>query len=166
MIAIYVNTLAVFILCRTNTHFPQLEYFGRPLGLWRTSAKLAHTLSEVVFICAWSAELALCFDNYITSPLNCAPRSTIKWYSELPYSDPLGNNSNYEPLCYSVIAHNSSFFTSAAAGGAARDTHLLCAHQRDLISVVVVALLLYVTNLVISLFRIFEKLKVHQGLGL
>ncbi|KAK2461828.1 hypothetical protein APHAL10511_006291 [Amanita phalloides] len=27
-----------------------LEYFGRPVGLWRTSAKLAHTLSETLFI--------------------------------------------------------------------------------------------------------------------
>ncbi|KAK7694870.1 hypothetical protein QCA50_002058 [Cerrena zonata] len=42
-----------------------MEYFGRPLGLWRTSAKLAHTLVEVVFICAWSAALALAFDNFL-----------------------------------------------------------------------------------------------------
>ncbi|KNZ73407.1 hypothetical protein J132_05830 [Termitomyces sp. J132] len=36
-----------------------LEYFGRPLGLWRTSGKLTYTLSEVLFICAWSAALSL-----------------------------------------------------------------------------------------------------------
>jgi hypothetical protein len=92
MVAIYVSYSPAF-QCRNHTYALQLEYFGRPLGLWRTSAKLAHTLLEVVFICAWSAELALCFDNYFTSPLNCAPRSTVKWYSELPpFANPLSNN--------------------------------------------------------------------------
>ncbi|KAJ7808286.1 hypothetical protein B0H14DRAFT_3112755 [Mycena olivaceomarginata] len=61
-----------------------LEYFGRPLGLWRTSAKLAHTLSEVFFICAWSAALSLCFDNFFTSIIPCASASTISWYSTIP----------------------------------------------------------------------------------
>ncbi|KAF8501897.1 hypothetical protein JB92DRAFT_2975140 [Gautieria morchelliformis] len=122
-----------------------LEYFGRPLGLWRTSAKLAHTLSEVVFICAWSAELALCFDNYFTSSLNCAPRSTVQWYSELPPpANPLGNN---------------------VTSDRGLDARALCASQVDLTGVVMVALLLYVTNLVISLFRIFEKVKIRQGWG-
>ncbi|KAF8591889.1 hypothetical protein K439DRAFT_1325302, partial [Ramaria rubella] len=120
-----------------------LEYFGRPLGLWRTSAKLAHTLTEVVFICTWSAEVALCIDNYFTSPLHCAPQSAVKWYSELPpVTNPFGNNGDLE-----------------------KDAHTLCAYQVDLIAVVMVTLLLYITNLVISLFRIFEKVKVHQGWG-
>ncbi|KAJ8495046.1 hypothetical protein ONZ45_g13013 [Pleurotus djamor] len=54
-----------------------LEYFGRPLGLWRTSGKLAHTLSEVAFICAWSAALSLAFDNFFTSLIPCASPSHI-----------------------------------------------------------------------------------------
>lgn len=71
----------------------QLEYFGRPLGLWRTSAKLLHTLSETVFICAWSSALSLCFDNLFTSPLDCAPRSSTSWWNQLPQgSNPLGDN--------------------------------------------------------------------------
>src|SRR5258708_6428250 len=49
----------------------KLEYFGRPVGLWQTSGKLAHTLSEVLFICAWSAALSLCFDNFFTSLIPC-----------------------------------------------------------------------------------------------
>ncbi|KAJ3570249.1 hypothetical protein NP233_g4521 [Leucocoprinus birnbaumii] len=61
-----------------------LEYFGRPVGLWQTSRKLAHTLSEVLFICAWSAALSLSFDNYFTSLVPCAPPSAISWYNEMP----------------------------------------------------------------------------------
>ncbi|KAF7311000.1 hypothetical protein HMN09_00643400 [Mycena chlorophos] len=55
-----------------------LEYFGRPLGLWRTSHKLAHTLSEVLFICCWAAALSLCFDNFLTF---C---TSTTWYSNVP----------------------------------------------------------------------------------
>ncbi|CCL98982.1 uncharacterized protein FIBRA_00990 [Fibroporia radiculosa] len=61
-----------------------VEYFGRPVGLWHTSSKLAYTLIEVVFICAWSAALALSFDNFFTSLIPCASDSNISWYSELP----------------------------------------------------------------------------------
>ncbi|KAJ6610111.1 hypothetical protein B0H10DRAFT_2062148 [Mycena sp. CBHHK59/15] len=69
-----------------------LEYFGRPLGLWRTSAKLAHTLFEVLFICAWSAALSLCCDNFFTSIIPCTPSSSISWYSSIP-----GLKSQYHP---------------------------------------------------------------------
>ena len=54
---------------------------------------------------------------------------------------------------------------SIATGDVRDDANRLCHYQLDLIGVVMVALLLYVTNLVISLFRIFEKVKVHQGWG-
>lgn len=121
------------------------EYFGRPLGLWRTSAKLAYTLLEVLFICAWSAELALSFDNYLTSRLNCTPPSSVSWFSELP-SLPSLFGDNPSPEMLKIADH-------------------LCDYQRTLIGVVMVALVFYVTNLVISLFRIFEKVKVGQGWG-
>ncbi|KAF8140143.1 hypothetical protein EV363DRAFT_329452 [Boletus edulis] len=115
-----------------------VEYFSRPLGLWRTSGKLAHTLLEVFFICAWSAALSLCFDNYFTSPIPCAPASSIAWYSQLsrPPLRPLGI-------------------------GAIGDT--ICDSQLALICLVMVGLIMYCTNLVISLFRIFEKVKYHAG---
>ncbi|KAF7307021.1 hypothetical protein MIND_00495100 [Mycena indigotica] len=60
-----------------------LEYFGRPLGLWRTSHKLAYTLSEVLFICAWSAALSLCFDNFFTSVIPWPQRSVSRSRSRL-----------------------------------------------------------------------------------
>ncbi|KAJ3925869.1 MAG: hypothetical protein NXY57DRAFT_1030771 [Lentinula lateritia] len=116
-----------------------LEYFGRPLGLWRTSAKLAHTLSEVLFICAWSAALSLCFDNFFTSLIPCASHSTISWYNSLPrpnYNLPTVEGSVGDALCDSQLA---------------------------LICLVFVSLVMYCTNLVISLYRIFEKVKYLPG---
>ncbi|KAJ6519939.1 hypothetical protein C8R45DRAFT_953321 [Mycena sanguinolenta] len=113
-----------------------LEYFGRPLGLWRTSAKLAHTLSEVFFICAWSAALSLCFDNFFTSIIPCASASSISWYSTIqrpqPDNDPVSDDKR-------------------------------CDDQLALICLVGFGLLAYCVNLVISLYRIFEKVKYHPA---
>ena len=116
----------------------QLEYFGRPLGLWRTSAKLAHTLSEVLFICAWSAALSLCFDNFFTSLIPCASASATSWYNELPR--PNYNIPNFE--------------------GSIGDQ--ICDQQLALICLVGVGLIAYCSNLVISLYRVFEKVKYHS----
>lgn len=122
------------------SHQPhQLEYFGRPLGLWHTSHKLAHTLFEVLFICAWSAALALAFDNYYTSYLPCAPRSEIDWFSQLPRPE-------LPDVANDVAEH-------------------ICDDQLILISLVFIGLIMYCTNLVISLFRIFEKVKYHSKHG-
>jgi len=112
-----------------------LEYFGRPLGLWRTSAKLAHTLSEVLFICAWSAALSLCFDNFFTSTIPCASPSSTSWYNHLPR--PPSDIPGFE--------------------GSLGDQ--ICDHQLSLICLVGVGLTAYCTNLVISLYRVFEKVK-------
>lgn len=139
MIAIYVGTSCGFPLVRISDQFSsQLEYFGRPLGLWRTSHKLAHTLMEVVFICAWSAALALSFDNFFSSIIPCASRSSTSWYNSLPRPAPLPgiNGSN-------------------GVGGT------LCNEQVALICLVGVGLIMYCFNLVISLYRIFEKVKYH-----
>ncbi|KAG5654797.1 hypothetical protein H0H81_003805 [Sphagnurus paluster] len=116
-----------------------LEYFGRPLGLWRTSGKLTHTLSEVLFICAWSAALSLSFDNYFTSLVPCANATAMSWYNELPRPP-------------SILPHFE---------GALGDR--ICESQLALICLVGIGLLAYCTNLVISLFRIFEKVKHHPA---
>ncbi len=133
--AIYVRCFILYLSRKAN--HPQLEYFGRPLGLWRTSAKLAHTLFDVLFICMWSSALSLCFDNYFTSLVPCASESTTSWYNELPR--PASNLPTFE--------------------GSIGDT--ICDSQVALICLVGVGLLMYCTNLVISLFRIFEKVKYH-----
>ncbi|KIJ68329.1 hypothetical protein HYDPIDRAFT_173079 [Hydnomerulius pinastri MD-312] len=120
-----------------------LEYFSRPLGLWRTSGKLAHTLLEVCFICAWSAALSLCFDNYFTSLIPCASPASTAWYSQLP--QPEINLPNL-----------------GRGEGGVGDT--ICDDQLALICLVGVGLVMYCINLVISLFRIFEKVKYHGGI--
>ncbi|KAF8844027.1 hypothetical protein BDN67DRAFT_1000544 [Paxillus ammoniavirescens] len=118
-----------------------LEYFSRPLGLWRTSGKLAHTLLEVCCICAWSAALSLCFDNYFTSLIPCASPKSTAWYSQLPR--PQLNLPNLDDA--------SGIGTT------------ICDDQLVLICLVMVGLIMYCINLVISLFRIFEKVKYHAG---
>ncbi|KAG8835601.1 hypothetical protein FRC17_002193 [Serendipita sp. 399] len=114
-----------------------LEYFGKPLGLWRTSGKLFHTLLEMLFICMWSASLSLTFDNYFTSRLGCAPSWTTKWWNRLPMVPEDLAQGRYE-------------------GGPA-DT--ICEEQLALICLVFFGLMLYCGSLIISLFRIFEKVK-------
>ncbi|KAG8718313.1 hypothetical protein FRC09_012841 [Ceratobasidium sp. 395] len=115
------------------------EYFGKPLGLWQTSSKLFHTLAEVLFICMWSASLSLCLDNYLTAPIVCASPKATRWFTVLPPSwmkNPLRD-----------LAEGPHLQTE------------LCSCQRALISLVIFGLLSYIANLVISLFRIFEKVK-------
>ncbi|KAH8120404.1 hypothetical protein DFH11DRAFT_1559919 [Phellopilus nigrolimitatus] len=117
-----------------------LEYLGRPLGLWRTSTKLVYTLSETLFICAWSAALSLCFDNFFTSVIGCVSPSAISWYNEIPRLIPDIPNIG-------------------RGGGQPGDS--ICDRQLTLICLVFIGLIMYCTNLFISLFRIFEKVKYH-----
>lgn len=142
MFAIYVSIYSTLSSCRyfNASSVSQLEYFGRPLGLWRTSMKLAHTLSETLFICAWSAALSLCFDNFFTAVIGCASPASISWYNQIQRQT-LGNLGRGE-------------------GGPADQ---ICDDQLALICLVGVGLIMYCTNLVISLFRIFEKVKYHPA---
>ncbi|KAI0375339.1 hypothetical protein BV20DRAFT_960455 [Pilatotrama ljubarskyi] len=135
-------TLVIIFASMTLVHVMiaiYLEYFGRPLGLWHTSWKLAYTLFEVVFICTWSAALALSFDNFFTSLIPCASASSISWYSQLPRPSLPNGINGFE--------------------GGVGDT--LCDDQVALICLVGVGLMMYCFNLFISLFRIFEKVKYH-----
>lgn len=108
------------------------------MGLWRTSAKLAHTLVEVVFICAWSAALALTFDNFFTSIIPCASPSAVSWYSTL---------------------HRTASLPGISGSSGLGEE--LCDFQLALICLTGVGLIMYCFNLVISLYRIFEKVKYH-----
>ncbi|KAI0673473.1 hypothetical protein C8Q78DRAFT_1119000 [Trametes maxima] len=135
-------TLVIIFASLTLVHVMiaiYLEYFGRPLGLWHTSWKLAYTLFEVVFICTWSAALALSFDNFFTSLIPCASESSISWYSQLPRPTLPNGINGFE--------------------GGVGDT--LCDDQVALICLVGVGLMMYCFNLFIALFRIFEKVKYH-----
>ncbi|KAF7339373.1 hypothetical protein MSAN_02151200 [Mycena sanguinolenta] len=131
-----------------------LEYFGRPLGLWRTSAKLAHTLSEVFFICAWSAALSLCFDNFFTSIIPCASASAISWYSTIPRPQSDNDPVSDDKRCDDQIGE-STWTLPVDGYPNRRFTALIC--------LVGFGLLAYCVNLVISLYRIFEKVKYHPA---
>jgi len=134
MLAIYVITARVNRLHHSliPIFLAQLEYFGRPLGLWHTSGKLAHTLLEMLFICAWSAALSLCFDNYFTSIIPCSEDGN-EWYNELPPPPAI-------PELGSVGSR-------------------ICRNQLALICLVCFGLVMYCMSLIISLYRIFEKVK-------
>lgn len=110
-----------------------LEYFGRPIGLWTVQSKLSYTVVELVFICLWSSELSLTFDNYFTSTLICVNYGS-------PYvgpREPPANRPN--PL------NNPS-----------RKPYI-CRLQGSLIGLVFVSLLAYLIVLTVSLFRIFVR---------
>lgn len=133
MLAIYVIALPRSFPAVTDPDpFAQLEYFGRPLGLWHTSGKLAHTLLETLFICAWSAALSLCLDNYFTSIIPCS-ESGMEWYNELPPPPTIPDVGSVGPM--------------------------ICKNQLALICLVFLGLVMYCMSLVISLYRIFEKVK-------
>lgn len=141
-----IRTLVIIFAPLTLVHVMvaiYLEYFGRPLGLWRTSSKLTHTLLEVLFICAWSAAFSLCFDNFFTSLVPCAAPSSISWYNQIP-----------RPV-------DPSFPNLGRNEGGVGDQ--ICEDQLALIILVGIGLIMYCMNLIISLFRIFQKVKDHPG---
>ena len=88
------------------------------------------------FISMWSASLSLCFDNYFTSPLGCVPAGSTLWWNRIERTAviPTGEGTAGEAICDDQVA---------------------------LICVVFAGVVLYCSNLIISLFRIFEKVKYH-----
>lgn len=109
-----------------------LEYFSHPIGLWRVGSKLFYTMTEVIFICLWSAELSLSFDNYFTSTLVCTP-----------FNSPYANDSN--PV-----------FGEQRLNDPAKKPYI-CRMQGALIGLVFTSLLAYVIVFSVSLFRIFVR---------
>ncbi|PWN43063.1 hypothetical protein IE81DRAFT_289225 [Ceraceosorus guamensis] len=105
-----------------------LEYFGKPIGLWAVRNKLLYSLVDLVFICMWSAELSLSFDNYLTSSLVCV--ADINPFAGLETQSPLTDPAK-KPI--------------------------ICRLQGTLIGLVFVSLIAYVIVLVLSLFRIFVR---------
>ncbi|KAJ1027749.1 hypothetical protein NDA13_003204 [Ustilago tritici] len=110
-----------------------LEYFGRPIGLWTVQSKLSYTVVELIFICLWSSELSLTFDNYFTSTLVCVNYGSPFVGPRQPPADrpnPLDDPSK-KPY--------------------------ICRLQGSLIGLVFVSLLAYLVVLTVSLFRIFVR---------
>jgi hypothetical protein len=94
----------------------------------------------MLFISMWSASLSLCFDNYFTSPLRCAPEQATFWWNRIERTAqiPTGEGSIGDKICDDQVA---------------------------LICLVFAGVVLYCSHLIISLFRIFEKVKYHGDRG-
>ncbi|TIA72053.1 hypothetical protein E3P91_02172 [Wallemia ichthyophaga] len=118
-----------------------LEYFyGRPIGIWGIRSKMAHTLLDLVFICFWSAELSLVFDNYFTSLLSCSTKSA--WWSNVTQA----NERTTDSLINEI------------------EQGTMCNYLGALIGLVFVGMVLYLVNLIVSLYRIYERVRLHQVL--
>lgn len=110
-----------------------VEYFSKPIGLWRVGSKLFYTLTELIFVCLWSAELSLSFDNYFTSTLVCSTlNSPYSGGGDRPvFGQQTLDNPNAKPY--------------------------ICRLQGALIGLVFTSLLAYVIVFSVSLFRIFVR---------
>lgn len=110
-----------------------LEYFGRPIGLWTVQSKLSYSVVELIFICLWSSELSLTFDNYFTSTLVCVDFGS-------PFVGP----------------HQTPSDRPSPLKNPSRKPYI-CRLQGSLIGLVFVSLLAYLIVLTVSLFRIFVR---------
>lgn len=110
-----------------------VEYFSKPIGLWRVGSKLFYTLTELIFVCLWSAVLSLSFDNYFTSTLVCSTLNS-------PYT-----GGGDQPVFGQQTLNDPSVKPS------------ICRLQGALIGLVFTSLLAYVVVFSVSLFRIFVR---------
>jgi hypothetical protein len=91
-----------------------------------------YTLTDLLFICLYSAVLSLSFDDLFTSSLNCTAWTPYSQFNETPAITGTANveGTLADSICSQQIAQVVFLFTSVIA---------------------------YVAVLVISLFRIFAK---------
>ncbi|GAA6057139.1 hypothetical protein JCM3770_004841 [Rhodotorula araucariae] len=115
-----------------------IEYFGLPIGLWQIHTKMFHTLTELIFICLYSAILSLTFDDLFTSSLQC---------------------TSYTPYARYNAAPNVT--QTANVEGSLADS--ICSQQIAQVVFIFCSVVFYVIVLVISLFRIFAKVSKRSG---
>lgn len=107
-----------------------IEYFGLPIGLWQVRTKMAYTLTELIFICLYSAILSLAFDDLFTSSLQCTSYTPYARYNDAP-----------------------AITQTADVDGSLADS--ICAQQAAQVAFIFSSVIFYIAVLVISLFRIF-----------
>lgn len=110
------------------------EAFGRPIGLWGLRSKMTWVCLDLLFIALWSSDVSLVISDYISTPLGCTAASP--WWTAVPEAE----------LPYETTH------------GSTRDQ--LCDEQAAMIAFTLVVLIMYVLNMVLSLFRIFERIRV------
>lgn len=94
--------------------------------------KMSYVLLEILFICLWSSTLSLAFNDLFQSPLGCA--------SYEPYKAA----AFYTPKI--MIDLNPVIIDA------------LCRKEVILISFIFVSVLLYIAVLIVSLFRLLERI--------
>ncbi|KAJ9103837.1 hypothetical protein QFC21_002299 [Naganishia friedmannii] len=109
------------------------EAFGKPIGLWGLRSKMTWVCLDLFFIALWSSCLSLTISDYMSSPLQCS--SLNPWWTTGTYTITLPE----------VITKS-------------HQKDKMCDRQAALIGFVLFTLIMYVINMVISLFRIFERL--------
>ncbi|KAJ9120104.1 hypothetical protein QFC22_003002 [Naganishia vaughanmartiniae] len=109
------------------------EAFGKPIGLWGLRSKMTWVCLDLFFIALWSSCLSLTISDYMSSPLQCS--SLNPWWTTGTYTITLPE----------VITKS-------------HQKEKMCERQAALIGFVLFTLIMYVINMVISLFRIFERL--------
>ncbi|KAJ9097821.1 hypothetical protein QFC19_006689 [Naganishia cerealis] len=109
------------------------EAFGKPIGLWGLRSKMTWVCLDLFFIALWSSCLSLTISDYMSSPLQCSTANP--WWTTGTYTITLPD---------------------LITNGQQKDK--MCDRQAALIGFVLFTLVMYVINMVISLFRIFERL--------
>ncbi|GAA6005121.1 hypothetical protein JCM10207_008514 [Rhodosporidiobolus poonsookiae] len=112
-----------------------IEYFGLPIGLWKISTKMFYTLTDLLFICFYSAGLSLTFDDLFTSSLQCTDFTPYSRYNEPP----------------------PATTGTAQIEGTLADS--ICSQQIAQVCFVFISVLFYIFQLTLSLFRIFHKVQ-------
>ncbi|GAA5916978.1 hypothetical protein JCM6882_005077 [Rhodosporidiobolus microsporus] len=116
-----------------------IEYFGLPIGLWKISTKMFYTLTDLLFICLYSAVLSLAFDDLFTSPLKCTD-----W-------TPYAQYSNAAPTATGTADVEGSLGDS------------ICSQQTAQVVFIFLSVVFYVFALVVALFRIFHKVSSRRS---
>jgi len=91
---------------------------------------MAYTLTELIFICLYSAILSLAFDDLFTSSLQCTSYTPYARYNDAP-----------------------AITQTADVDGSLADS--ICAQQAAQVAFIFSSVIFYIAVLVISLFRIF-----------
>lgn len=85
-----------------------IEFHSQPIGLWKAQAKLWFMMIELLLSCFWSAELALAFDNYYTSMVQCV--EVPSFY--LGYDQIVPDLNHKDSICGLQLSHICVCFVS------------------------------------------------------
>ena len=147
------------------------EYFGKPIGLWGLRSKMLWVCLDLIFIALWSSAMSLSVNDFISTELECT--SSVPWwrgglaqdYSELLERLQLlgdtginGNTTTLSVTSPEMVAHSIEIILPNQVIESPL-AHEICERQLGSIALSLITLLLYSLNMVLSLFRIFETVR-------